>query len=97
MTCGVALRQDSGLVLLWLWWRLAAAALIVPLAWELPYSAGLALKSKKKKNKKKIYFFIITPILLSLCVGIEQPQKRRLPSLTHWVYRETPEHRQKAK
>ena len=31
-------------VLLWLWYRLAAAALIWPLAWELPYATGAALK-----------------------------------------------------
>ena len=34
----------------WLWHRLAAAAPIWPLAWELPYAAGMALKSKKKKK-----------------------------------------------
>ena len=34
-------------VLLWLWWRLAAAAPVAPLAWELPYAAGAALKKKK--------------------------------------------------
>ena len=30
--------------LLWLWYRLAAVAQIQPLAWELPYAAGAALK-----------------------------------------------------
>ena len=30
--------------LLWLWYRLAAVALILSLAWELPYAAGVALK-----------------------------------------------------
>jgi len=38
-------------VLLWLWCRPAAAALIRPIAWELPYAAGVALKRKKKKEK----------------------------------------------
>ena len=33
--------------LLWLWCRLAATAPIQPLAWELPYAAGVALKKKK--------------------------------------------------
>ena len=37
------------LALLWLWCRLAAAALICPLAWELAYAAGVAMKSKIKK------------------------------------------------
>ena len=32
-----------------LWSRLAAVALIQPLAWELPHAAGSALKRKKKK------------------------------------------------
>ena len=41
------------LALLWPWCRLAAAALIGPLAWELPYATGAALKSKKKKKKKR--------------------------------------------
>ena len=33
--------------LLWLWCRLAAAAPILPLAWEPPYATGVALKKKK--------------------------------------------------
>ena len=41
--------------LLWLWCRLAATALIRPLAWELPYAVGVALKKKKKKRKMGIY------------------------------------------
>ena len=35
----------------WLWRRPAAIALILPMAWELPYAAGVALK---KKNHNKI-------------------------------------------
>ena len=34
------------LELLWLWCRLATAALFRPLAWELPYASCAALKSK---------------------------------------------------
>ena len=37
-------------VLLWLWFRPAAAALIWLVAWELPYAAPVALKKKKKKR-----------------------------------------------
>ena len=37
------------LALLWLWCRLAAAALIQPLAWELPYASGL-VQNKQTKN-----------------------------------------------
>ena len=43
----------SDLALLWLWCRLAAVALIRPLAWEPPYATGVALKRPKKKKKKK--------------------------------------------
>ena len=48
--CGSKTGSDGEL--LWLWGRLAAVALIGPLAWELPYATGAALKSiKKKKNE----------------------------------------------
>ena len=40
-------------VLLWLWYRPAAVALIGLLAWEPPYAAGSVLKRKKKKRKKE--------------------------------------------
>ena len=40
-------------MLLWLWHRLAATALIQPLAWELPYAVGAALEKTKKKEKEK--------------------------------------------
>ena len=47
---GVGCSCSSDPVLLWLWCRLAAAALIRPLAWEPPYVAGVALKSKIQYN-----------------------------------------------
>ena len=50
MSCGVGRRHVSDMALLWLWYRLAAAALIRPLAWKPPCAADLALKSKKKKR-----------------------------------------------
>ena len=53
MSCGVGHRCGSDLVFLWLWHRPAAAVPIQPLAWELPYDVGTALKTKKKKKKKK--------------------------------------------
>ena len=51
MSCGIGrrLRLDPGL--LWLWYRLAAAALIRPLALEIPYAMGTALKRQKKKKE----------------------------------------------
>ena len=50
------------LVLLWLWCRLAATAPIQPLAWELPYVVGPALKRQKKKSKQTK-----NPRLILLC------------------------------
>ena len=48
MSCGVGYRSGSNPALLWLWLRPSATALIQPLAWELPYVAGVALESQKK-------------------------------------------------
>ena len=53
MSYGVGLRCGSDPMFLWLWCRLAAAALIRPLARELPYAGGEALKRKKKRKEKK--------------------------------------------
>ena len=50
MSSGVGQRLGSDLALLWLWCRLAAVAPIRPLAWELPYAAGAALKEKGKER-----------------------------------------------
>lgn len=47
VSCGVGRRSGSDLALLWLWCRLAAASPVLPLAWELPYAADVALKKKK--------------------------------------------------
>ena len=63
MSGGVGHRHGSDLALLWLWYRLAAVALIRHLAWEPPYAAGVALKSKKKKS---ISSFTNPPIFLLL-------------------------------
>ena len=52
MSCGVGCRFVLDPLLLWLWCRLAAVALIRPLAWEPPYAAGVALKNQKKKKKR---------------------------------------------
>ena len=40
------------LLLLWLWHRPAATALIRPIAWKPPYAEGVALENAKKKKKK---------------------------------------------
>ena len=50
MSYGVDHRLGSDLELLWLWGRLAAAALIGPLNWTFPNAAGVALKREKDVN-----------------------------------------------
>ena len=53
MSCGVGHRHSSDPMLLWLWLWLwpAAVVLIGPLAWELTYDTGAALKKTAKKKK----------------------------------------------
>ena len=64
MSCDVGHRRGTDLVLLWLWCRSAATALIGPLAWEPPYAVGAALEKAKrpKKKKKKVKFDFNTTI-----------------------------------
>ena len=50
VSSGVGHRCGLDLALLWLWCRAVAAAPIQPLAWELPYAPGAALKRKKKSD-----------------------------------------------
>ena len=51
MSCGVGHRHGSDLTLLWLW--LVATAPSRPLASELPYATGVALKRPKKEKRKE--------------------------------------------
>ena len=51
VSCGVGHRCGLDPVLQWLWGRPAAAGPIQPLAWELPYATGAALKRPKKVYK----------------------------------------------
>ena len=53
VNCSVGHRCDLHLTLLQVWSRLAAAAPIQTLAWELLYAAGTALKRKKKSSLKR--------------------------------------------
>ena len=53
MSYGIGHRRGSDPELLWLWCRPAAIAPIRPLAWELPYAGGVALKSKQKQKQNK--------------------------------------------
>ena len=70
--CRWQTRLRSGIA--WHWSRLAAVALIAPLAWEPPYAMGMALKGKKTKKKKvnhlntASYIHIITNTFSQVCV-----------------------------
>ena len=48
MSCGAGHTCNSDPTLLSLWYRPAAAALIQPLGWKLPYAAGAAIKKNLK-------------------------------------------------
>ena len=62
MKVGDAAVADMALALLWMWFRPAAAALILSLAWELPYAMDMALK-----RAKKIFFLKTDHFLWGLC------------------------------
>ena len=69
-SCGIGVRCSSDSEMLWQCHRLAAAALILPLAWELPYATGAALKSKNQPatNKTKILIHPLKLLPTSLVV-----------------------------
>ena len=73
MTCGIGRRCGSDPALLCLWCRLAAVALIRPLAWKPPYATGAALKSKKKKGRKKETHIWAQAMLFGLGCGDFRP------------------------
>ena len=66
---GVGRRHGRDPVLLRLWRRLVAAAPIQPLAWEPPYAASAALKSKKRRNKHtKTRYKLVKPCSLNCLI-----------------------------
>ena len=85
MRCGIGGRRGLDPVLLWLWHRLEAVALIRPLAWKPPYAVGVALKKQKKKKKKKKKILVNSPLSsftpYSLPIPPVQKQKKWFTSL----------------
>ena len=71
---------------LWLWLWPAAAALIQPLAQELPYAADAALK-RKQKQKQKVRFILTMQGWLNKktdqCNNIPHEQNERQKSHDH--------------
>ena len=92
LSCGVSCGSGSDLVWLRLWARPAAIAPIRPLAWELPYAMGTALKYKKLQQQKtscipfkyvhkvKQYFYFTFFFNLFCFLGLH-PQHMEVPRL----------------
>ena len=68
MSCGVGCGLGSDSELLWLWRRLAAVALMTPLAREPLYAIGMALKRQKTKKKKKKVNYTVCEFYLNNAV-----------------------------
>ena len=58
MSCGVGHRCSIDPLLLWLGHSLAATTLIRPLAWEIPYAAGVALKIPKRERERASFLSV---------------------------------------
>ena len=84
VSCGVGQRRGSGPGLLWLWCRLGAAAPTRPLAWELLYATGEALKTLEKKIKRE------NPGVPVMAQWLTNPTRNHeveglIPYLAQWV------------
>ena len=66
MSHSVDHRCGSDPTLLWLWCRLAATALILPLTWEPLYAVGVAIKKKKFQESSKCLGIDILPLLAEI-------------------------------
>ena len=67
--------------LLWLWYRLGTVALICPLAWEILYAEGAALKRKKKI----LFKIILYRELLLWCHGVKNLSPVAQVAAEAWV------------
>ena len=73
---GMGCRCGSDLVLPWLWCRLAAAVWIQPLAWELPYAVGTAIKKKSIPNGYVLSYYIILYTCMQYNLYVNLKEKR---------------------
>ena len=72
-SCSVGHRCGWDPELLWLWCRPAAAALIRPVAQELPYAMDTVVKKERKQNKELTVIKMFTTALLILSKNTKQP------------------------
>ena len=66
-----------------LWYRLAAAALTRPLAWELPHTAGAALKRQNKTKTKETEEFLLW--CNRIRASLQCQDTGSIPSPAQWV------------
>ena len=70
MSCGVGRRCGLDPILLWLWHRLGATALIQPLAWEPPCASGVLRPSlPPKRHKLLLHLLCLLPCKWACCRG----------------------------
>ena len=67
--CRLQTRHGSQVAVKWS--RLVAGAPVSPLAWELPYAIGAALKTQRTKKKKKSLLLLVAQQLRNL-IGIHE-------------------------
>ena len=80
VSCRVDGRRGSDPVLLWLWHRPVATALIRPLAWEPPYATGAAQeRAKRQKKKIKINKKTAVAFLYTSNETLEKEYKNTIP------------------
>ena len=69
VSCGRGQRHGLDPMLLWLCCRPADTAPIWPLAWELPYAKGAAIKKSKAKKKKRERHISMLTLCSDYCVS----------------------------
>ena len=66
MSCGVGHRLSSDAMLLWLWCRPAAVALIQPLAWEISYASDVTLRKQQQQQQNILGVPIVAQRVMNL-------------------------------
>ena len=90
MSCGVGCRHSLNLALLWLWHKLAAVALIRPLAWDPPWYCRCGPKKKKRKKeekrkkKAKLFLFFLTSLFKKILWP--HSQHMEVPCARDWIW-----------